>query len=75
MIEWRPIETAAKVNAEDVLLWHGRANVGSWFNSWPYDGRYPEAEKDGAWVIGGGYVVRPTMWAPIEPPRAEQSTP
>lgn len=69
MTMWQPIETAKRESAKDVLLWHGRMNVGSWFDQWEYDWRHPEAKHGGGWVINGGYVVEPTMWAPIEAPR------
>lgn len=59
---WQPIETAPR-DGNDVLLWHGRANVGSWMER-HYDWRY---ENEPAWVINGGYVVEPTMWMPIPP--------
>jgi hypothetical protein len=60
-----PIATAKRENAKDLLLWHGRWNVGAWFDHWPYDQRRPRAATEGAWVINGGYVVDPRYWLPL----------
>lgn len=66
-LTWRPIATAAKKEGIEVLLWHGRANVGGWHDKWDLDHRMPNAAIEGGWVINGGYVVRPTLWMPIPP--------
>ena len=62
----RPIETAPK--GLSILLWHGGWNVGGWHDKWIYDSRHPEAERNGGWVINGGYIVVPTAWALLPPP-------
>lgn len=60
---WQPIETAPK-DGSDILLWHGRWNVGGWADH-HYDRRH---EQEPSWVINGGYVVKPTHWAPLPAP-------
>lgn len=64
MSEWQSIETAPKTEGVDILLWHGRANVGGW-TAFHYDRRFPQQP---AWVINGGHVVMPTHWMPISAP-------
>lgn len=62
--EWRPIDTAPRASHVDIVLWHRRANIGSWMQDWDMGG------TRGAWVINGGYVVCPTHWMPLpEPPK------
>lgn len=65
---WQPIETAPKDGC-DILLWHGRHNIGGWSER-HNDTRY---EQKPSWLINGGYVVKPTHWAPLfAPPSADQ---
>lgn len=71
MGEWQPIETAPK-DGRDILAWCSGYHVATWFDCWRYDSRHPEAEHDGGWVIGGGYVIKPTAWQPLPAPPASE---
>jgi hypothetical protein len=68
---WQPIETFVKDEivysqcTSSVLVWDNAIYIAAWFDSWRYDQRYPEAARDGAWVIGGGHVIKPTHWMPL----------
>ena len=81
MTGWKPIKTYEDIQHDEfgfgppVFLWDGKhASVGNLGRAWPYGRRlrvwYALAAGEDAHEYDSGIiVVKPTHWAPIEPPK------